>query len=93
MLVLPSRSAESGDWVACRLDYIQAVLMVVMTFSEEKEDQDLRVGGGLVKHEKNKTCWWKRKISLTWKKTREWHHFQKISRSANEAVRFSGQSI
>lgn len=55
MLVLPSRSAESGDWMASRLDYIQAVLLIVMAFSEEKEGQNLRVGGGLVKHEKNKT--------------------------------------
>ena len=93
MLVLPSSPAEWGDWVASRLDYIRVVLMTAMAFFEEKDSQNLRVGGGLVKQEKNKTWWWKSKISLVWKTTREGHHSQKISRSANEAARFSGQRI
>lgn len=71
--------------------------MMVMAFFEEKDSQNLKGGGGgvcgLMKQEKNKTWWWKRKINFMWKKTREGHHSQKISRSASEAASFSGQRI
>lgn len=67
--------------------------MMVMAFFEEKDSQNFRVGSYLVKREKNKTWWWKGKISLVCKKNREGHHSQKISTSENETARFSGQRI